>query len=515
MATGTLTNDTDLAREGQDAGPKWQTALVWIVIVGLLMVAIGMRLYQLGAPIERDYDEGVYWQSMRAMGAGYSLYQQVFYSQPPFFLLELYPLFTLFGGTLGAARFGIVLLSLPGFVGALLLGRALHGRLGALVAVLLLVVSPIFLVESRVVQADAPSAALSLLAVGLIFTWWEHPDGRAGLCWAVLSGVVLTLSILCKLLVVATVIPAGLLILMRLVQIWKRQPGTGRRSLVPIVAGIIACIVTALLLLLPFLGTYHTFIQMVVTFHTAASSTFAYTRGMNFQVIGRELFTPLGLAALYGTLIAVIRLDMRVLPLVAWLFGTVLLLTQQLPLFPHHLVALAPPLIALATLGIGEVPAFERLGQYRRRLPRATKILAAVLLLLVVGLAIQKDYQYYVGVPWYAASGVVQRDLRIAGDLRNAITPAEQVVTDEQFMAGLADRTTPPDLVDTSNVRITTGYLTLQQLEAISLQPQVHAVLFFSGRFRGLPPTKGYHTWVTQHFHLLHDYGNGQELWVR
>jgi len=39
-------------------------------------------------------------------------------------------------------------------------------------------------------------------------------------------------------------------------------------------------------------------------------------------------------------------------------------------------------------------------------------------------------------------------------------------------------------------------------------------VLFFTGRFY-LPNLAGYHFWVAQHFHLLHNYGAGRELWVR
>src|SRR5713226_368378 len=67
---------------------RWQIILFWVAIVALFAIAVGMRLYDLGLPFDRDtYDEGVYWQSLRAMSAGHLLYQQIFYSQPPFFLL--------------------------------------------------------------------------------------------------------------------------------------------------------------------------------------------------------------------------------------------------------------------------------------------------------------------------------------------------------------------------------------------------------------------------------------------
>jgi hypothetical protein len=112
------------------------------------------------------------------------------------------------------------------------------------------------------------------------------------------------------------------------------------------------------------------------------------------------------------------------------------------------------------------------------------------------------------------ASELTQLESKVATDLRLATGPNQLVVTDAQFIAGLADRTTPPALVDTSSVRITSNYLTLSQLENATSQPQVRAVLFFTGRFY-LPNVAGYHAWVAQHFHLLHNYGAGRELWVR
>src|SRR5437588_5159399 len=86
---------------------RQQTILFWGVLVALLAIAFGMRLYGLGLPFDRDgYDEGVYWQTLLSIRAGYTLYQQIFYSQPPFFMYSTYPFYILFGGTLWSARRG-------------------------------------------------------------------------------------------------------------------------------------------------------------------------------------------------------------------------------------------------------------------------------------------------------------------------------------------------------------------------------------------------------------------------
>src|SRR6266699_1619897 len=116
---------------------NWQTMLLWGAVVVLVAVAVGMRLYHLGLPFDRDgYDEGVYWQTLRSMSAGHALYQDIFYAQPPFFVLSTFPGYVLFGSSLWSARLAIALVSLFGLLGAFLLGKALSGNLGALAALL-------------------------------------------------------------------------------------------------------------------------------------------------------------------------------------------------------------------------------------------------------------------------------------------------------------------------------------------------------------------------------------------
>src|SRR5436305_659916 len=83
----------------------------------LIVIAIGMRLYHLDFPFDRDgYDEGVYWQTLRSISTGNTLYQQIFYSQPPFFMLSTIPGYILFGSSIWSARLGIALVSLLGLL---------------------------------------------------------------------------------------------------------------------------------------------------------------------------------------------------------------------------------------------------------------------------------------------------------------------------------------------------------------------------------------------------------------
>lgn len=514
MSTSITRKAVEVVQVEEERYPHWQTLLFWGMVVLLVIAAIGMRLYQLGLPFDRDsYDEGVYWLSLRAMSVGHPLYSSIFYSQPPAFLLLTFPGYVLFGGTLWSARLSIALISLIGLPGAFLLGKALSGRIGAIAALLLVVVDPLYLAQSQTIQAEASSTAFSLLAIGLACYWFKYPYGRRGLVLAILTGVSVSLSILCKLLGVALFVPVGLLMLAHIYRATTRKEPVAYLSLL---VGIVACIITLALFVLPFIGSLSQLIQGVVTFHNDAGRVLSGTQVKNTGILRPVLFSLLGLSALYGTLIALLRRDWRVLPLIGWLLVTIYLLWRQVPLFPHHLIALSPPLIGLAVMGIAEPLDYKRLisAKGMSRVFTYLSLLAIVLILVTAVMEVRQDRAYYRNAEANGASGMTQLEARVAADLQQALTPEQWVITDQQFIAGLAGRNTPPSLVDTSMVRIESGYVTLQQLEDAASQSQVHAVLFFSGRF-SLPQVAGFHAWVAQHFHLLHNYGGGRELWIR
>jgi 4-amino-4-deoxy-L-arabinose transferase-like glycosyltransferase len=514
-----LENSRTSSQAEHEAIPRWLLLSFWGAVALLLVAAVVMRLHHLDVPFDRDsYDEGVYWQSLLSMLAGNNLYSSIFYSQPPLFLLSTYPSFALFGGSLWSARLGIVLVSLLGFPGAYLLGRVLAGRLGALAALLLLLVDPLYLAQSQAIQAEASSVAFSLLAIAFAFLWWEQPDGKRGVCWAALTGLTFALSILCKLLCISTLVPIVLLMLARGWQILRGKPGTGRQSWLPMLVGIGTALLTVLIAVLPYAGSFKEFWASVVTFHLAAATSAAGPEP-NQLMIFAALHSLTTLAAAYGSLAALLRRDWRVLAVLAWLLVTLLALYLQQPLFAHHLIAIEPPLITLALLGLARPAAYKAALSRLAACSHQTALLisgAAILLILAAsGVSFWQDINYYQQADAYNAGPNVQQNVRVANDLHQAIAPDQWVITDGQFIAALAGRDTPPALVDTSYVRILTGYVTLTQLEQEATNPRVHAVLFYTNRFSSPLQVAGFRVWVASRFHLLHQYGQNQELWVR
>lgn len=59
--------------------PGKVTPLYAGIVIALVTIAIGMRAAGLNEHVGFGYDEGVYWQTLRAMSAGYHLYGQIFF----------------------------------------------------------------------------------------------------------------------------------------------------------------------------------------------------------------------------------------------------------------------------------------------------------------------------------------------------------------------------------------------------------------------------------------------------
>lgn len=516
MTTSTIpSTNTDAQQPSSGRAPFWQQLLFICVALALVAVALWFRLYDLGVPFDRDsYDEGVYWQTLRSMAAGHALYQPTFYSQPPVFLLSVYPIYAWFGQTIWAARLGIVLLSLFGLLGAFLLGKALRGRIGAIAALLLLVANPVYLAQSQTLQAEMPSIALAFLSVGLAYYWWKRPAGTTGIVLAVLTTVTLALSILSKLFGLAALVPVGLLALARLWQIFH-MPRTKRWSAATsLLVGIVAFVLVTALVLLPFAGEWKQFLQGVISFHFAAGKAMRFTQSGNPAIIVTGLTSLLALVALYGTVVAFWRRDWRVLPLLGWFLASLFLLWDQVPLFPHHLVILVPPLISLAIMGLVPISLEQLRTATIKNAASIVTVLAVLLILLASAFNFINSRSYLRVQHGRALAAAQSPGIHVMRDLQSVTQPGQLVITDGQFLAAQADRSTPPELVDTSSVRVETGYLTSQQLIDAAAQPQVHAVLFYTHRLHinALAP---FYTWLTQNYHLVRDYGNGSSLWVK
>jgi 4-amino-4-deoxy-L-arabinose transferase-like glycosyltransferase len=321
---------------------------LFCIAIASVAVAIDIRAATLSPP----YDEGVYWQSLRAMGTGYHLYRQIFYSQPPLFLMSIYPFYELSGSTITSARMGVMALSFLGLPGAYLMGKALAGRAAGVAAVVLLMITPMYLEQSHILRAEGPAIGLLFLTVGAAFMWWEHPTGPKGIAFAVLCAVTLALGTLTKLLDVVAVVPIVLLLFARMWHIRHETSSKISVSLWPIAVAIAAAAITTLLILAPFAGCLNARVDQVVRFHLAARKMMIASQSDNVGILEQFFFAnrALATAALVSASVTVLRHEWRIVPLLAWFVATFILLVLQVPLWPRHAIVLIPPLIAIVVL---------------------------------------------------------------------------------------------------------------------------------------------------------------------
>ena len=109
-------------------------------------------------------------------------------------------------------------------------------------------------------------------------------------------------------------------------------------------------------------------------------------------------------------------------------------------------------------------------------------------------------------------SPLPQSSVEMASALRAATLPGDLVASDDQYIAGLADRNVPPELVDTSQVRILSGYLSASQLESLITRYDVRVILFASGRFDMIA---GFRSWVEANFTQIASFGDGRALYMK
>ncbi len=477
----------------------------------VLVLALLLRLWPI-AGVSHEYDEGVYWQSLRAMAAGHALFTSVFSSQPPFFLLGLYPFYLLFGQTLVAARLAVVLYSMLGIVGLYALGRMLGGRWTGVVAAALLAFEPIYVIESHTLQAEAPSLTFEIVCVALAVAA-RKGTGRTRLALAAASGIALSLGVLIKLSDVVALLPA----LLYLVP-WgeSAQPrnvlAALRRAIPTLGAFAIGAFVALVAVLAPFAGHLDLVYDQVVRFHTAAAS--ANNKGLTYNIIllakAVPLY-PLWLLALAALLLALRRRSWVVVPPLFWLLATVALLLNQQPLFDHHRALLSPPLALLAALAVPL--ALQTSAEGPLHFARVTPpVMSRIVPLLIVVLVLLVGLAQVAKADRTASAGPNALQTQMASALQRFSLPDELVASDDQYIAGLADRSVLPQLVDTSEVRISSQYLTAPQIETLLTQDGTRVVLFASGRFDAIP---GFRAWIASRYTEVTSFPGGGALYIK
>jgi len=471
------------------SAPTWPVEAV--VLGAILIVAAFMRLVRLSST-SGDLDEGIRGIQLLLMAAGYRPVQEIYSSQGPLLLDMLFPLYRLFGETLGAARLAIGVYSLIGILGVYWVARALGGPVGGATAALLVTLSPTYLRNSRQALAEVPALAPAILAVAAALEYQR--SGRR--IWLVASGVLLGIALLIKPIVVAAVVPIGLAALLG-----------PRISLRPVfLVGLVTVLVVGAIVVSTDLPAL---MSQMVEYRLKSREASGWSLRENWRLIqgtlvGRDqigLFVLAGVGAVLG-LIASPR---RMLPYIGWAVATAAVLAFYAPLFPKHLVIAVPPAVALAGVGVG-------VGWRAVRSQRVLGAAGAFLLIapmLVYGWSLPAIVTWDVGFMNLDPGTEGQRFAQsadVAGTIAAVTHRDDFVITDHPYLAFLAQRLVPPELADPSASRVRARELTGDDIVQAANKYDVGVVVLWSDRLRTL---RTFRTWLESNFQAVKVYGRG------
>lgn len=469
---------------------------VALFTTGAVMAAFATsRLAVLGVAAEREYDEGVYLLSARAVAAGEQLFTGVFSSQPPAFLESLALVLRVAGDRIGHAQWFSLFWALVAMAAVAGLARRVAGPLAAPLAATALMAGATFTDLGHMVQAEMPALALALVAMVLVLSSRERGWSRPGL---LLGGTAFAGALLFKLFVAPLVLPFGMLLLLEPGREWNLQwRGAARRVALVAAAG-------ALVLALPLLVYDPSeMYRQTVAFHLAKFDVYRATPAGNLKRAFLALADDPAVtaAAFAGLLLLARRRRLAALWLGAWFALMLAVVRGQNPLFWRHLVLLAPPLAVLAGAAFA-LPLAGRGASVRR----AGAAAAMILLLLPAaiapkhGRALVPTLPHPEWLPWPsggAPGDVTAAPLTTAAAwIREHSGEGDLVAGDDPIALYLSGRRAPGALCDTSNARIHSGWLTLEEASRHSSRARV-IVLREDGRLSKLP---GYLLWLTEHF---------------
>ncbi|MBI1879255.1 MAG: glycosyltransferase family 39 protein [Chloroflexi bacterium] len=519
--------------QANQARPKFIVwAMLWLII---FVLALAWRSQNLAA-FGLSNDEGAHLMWAKLAVDGYPLYSQTYAVQPPLFLETVGLAFRLAGRTIQVGRWAI----LPGF-GLLALSLSWlayrsGGWLSALVALLLLSLSPLIFTFSRLVMAEVPATTLAVTSVVLLFLYLVQNRK----IWLLASGLVLGLSFITKALNPFVVAPMLLL--------WQGSGGGGQglgvRGEGSVVGGptgrlrtqhsavggrefLFDSLVWGLGVVIPLVAVLLIYdpvalYDQLIRFRSDLRAVIPGSTPETIVQFRAFFISHWGfwLLAFGSIMAAVVRAwaekqqgrnfslshlftDPLSLPLVwtVWLMAGVVMLWWHTPLFPHHFIVLLPPLILLGADLITHITLSQRgseatshnLSSSFSAAPSAARIALAVIVVVAafnIPAMVKANQET-------AAIVTGGREAEALELLKAVSAPDDFIMGDSQLLIFMAGRRTPPPLGDVALVAIKAGRQTSSRMIGLTEQYHAPAVVQWSLRLPWLPE---YLAWVEANY---------------
>lgn len=422
-----------------------------------LAFAVGVVVLHLPfAFTEKRYNgaEGVYWQVIRQMAHGRSLYSEIHYPQFPLFIETASLGRYLFASDLFGARFTILLFAPLALLSFFWLVRRFTNEKTAALATVFLAVEPMFFNLAHQLTGEVPG--LALLFLGAVALMHVNCAG------SILAGVLFFLSIQFKPVLILPLLSFGAL------WFWCQPPQRktrGRRFGISLAICAVLTVIT-----LQFWnyfaadgiasmqnGHFLNFFRLLFSYphHLPLVENLTVVADTNdYSRVWLYVFVPLlaALCGLAGKWRSYRSVLMAHLPVAVILFAYVVI-------NPDHLILFSPIVCVLVADAVGTrqwmalsvfLPAalYFNGDEYAWRLPRANR-----------------------------------SQLRAVSELKQAAGPEALVMGNVPFIITAAGRLTPPEYTDLSPARFITGAVTCESLEERLTKRDIQAFVF---RYKGM-----------------------------
>ena len=471
---------------------RWQKTkpilflLAWLLLLGL---AVGWRLRNIDA-FGLTNDEGAYLMWARLAAEGYPLYAETYANAPPFFLAQLALVFKAVGFGITVGRLAVLawFVALCGLLGWL--GHRISGWIGAYGGLVITILIPPLFGLSRQVMLEVPAMTLAVVAAGCGLFFFEGQPlwGRDRRWWLGLAGVALAGSLMIKFLHPLAAVPV-------LYFIWYGASGHQKRLRLALWFGLAFLVTCALII-----SFYDVpaFLDQTVLFRAGTRETGSLSlasNGSRLLAFSLSLWGVSLLAVAGGVTVWYRPGEFRGRAWSLWLLANLLLVLWYQPLFPHHFSILLPPamLLAIEFLAVCRSVPTYRWGW------------ALVLLAML-------------NVPQWIRANQATTDITTGGReaeaariLAQVTRPGDFVIADSQLLALLANRRTPPPLLDFSLVTIKSGRQSTERLVTLSETYQVAAVVPWALRMVWLPE---YLDWAKENFWVHKVWDNDHQMFL-
>lgn len=460
-----------------------------IAITVLLVAFYGWRM-AIWNRFPFEYDAGIHLILAKLWAAGYEPYREIFVSYPPVFMWSLGLPWQWFGGV-DAVRFLMVTYALTAVPAVMYLGAVYHSKSAGLAAGVLLAFVPAWFIPSFAIMTEIPSISIAVVAITCaeVYRW------QGGWGWAALAGLVLAISFSLKILPLFAALLIAVLLVSRSVRggdavILKWRPA----AFALLAAGVGGAIgLLAPLLFYSWPDLYRQVLEMRFVSREAYNPLDSNNR-MIVAFLARN--AALSVWALYGLAFVLLPAWRKTWPLLLWPALVWLNMAFHVPLRDKHLPIFLPIVALLAGIGLIDWATQARrlfIGKPTRRqagLVTAGALAAILLLRQLPGMIAENNAQ--------SPDDVVNSQRETAIELIAQIAaPADCVAADNPVFLYQTDHLPPPQLSETSQTRIDTGFLTLADVAESLDRYACHVTAVVSPRFRSID---GLEVWLAHHY---------------